>query len=157
MNAKELAALLDGREYGNEMTRDEELKAKAAGLVVVFGASDDLVEFRGAIRDEADCYDGGPVLVDAGGLLPERESIEDDDELRRFFARKPKARTIDTLWCNEPGYAWTYKTDIPHETFEIVEDGEPYCRGIVFSVDDLVSADCAGRTCCGKCADDLER
>ena len=33
--------------------------------------------------------------------------------------------------------AWTYRTDIPHETFMIYEDGEPYCRGIVFNIDDV--------------------
>ncbi len=32
---------------------------------------------------------------------------------------------------------WTYKTDIPHETYMIYEDGEPYCRGIVFSIENL--------------------
>ena len=32
---------------------------------------------------------------------------------------------------------WCYKTDIPHETFMIYDDGEPYCRGIVFSIEDL--------------------
>lgn len=32
---------------------------------------------------------------------------------------------------------WIYETDIPHETFMIYEGGEPYCRGIVFSVEDV--------------------
>lgn len=59
MTAAELAALLNGREYRKEMSRDEEQVAKAAGLVVVFGASDDLMELRGAISDEVGCYDGG--------------------------------------------------------------------------------------------------
>jgi hypothetical protein len=58
MDAKALAALLTGREYRQEITRAEEADAKAAGLVVAFGASDDLLEFRGAIDDEVGCYDG---------------------------------------------------------------------------------------------------
>ena len=33
--------------------------------------------------------------------------------------------------------SWSYLTDIPHKTFDIMEDGEIYCRGIVFSLDDL--------------------
>lgn len=33
---------------------------------------------------------------------------------------------------------WTYKTEIPHEEFNIWEDGELYCVGIVFSIKDLV-------------------
>lgn len=129
MNAKELAAKLNGREYWREITNEEVRQAKEAGLVVVFGASDDLIEFRGAIRDEGDCYDGGTVLFDAKGVLP--------SSAQEYFERKAKARTITALWAKEPGYSWTYKTDIPHETFEIVEDGEPYCRGIVFNIGDI--------------------
>jgi hypothetical protein len=38
---------------------------------------------------------------------------------------------IDAVWC-EGEYSWTYKTNIPHATFDIWEDGEKYCKGIVF-------------------------
>ena len=48
MNKEELAKLLDGRKYGSELSHEEGLAAEAAGLVVVFGASHDLMEFRGA-------------------------------------------------------------------------------------------------------------
>lgn len=135
-----LASLLTGREYGKEMAKEEEMQAKAAGLIVIFGASDDLMEFRGAIHDELGCYDGGTALIDAKGLLPERENVEDDDELKDLFARQPGARAIEALWCAEEGYSWTFRTDVPHATFEISEDGEPYCRGIVIDVADLAAA-----------------
>lgn len=138
MNAKQLAALLNGREYLHEITDEEAAQAKSAGLVVVVGASDDLIEFRGAIFDEGDCYYGGTILFDAKGVLPSWESASESEESAKdYFERKAKARTIEALWAKEGGYSWTYKTDIPHETFEIVEDGEPYCRGIVFSLLDL--------------------
>ena len=138
MDAKELAAKLNGREYWHEITDEEVRQAKEAGLVVVFGASDDLIEFRGAIRDEGDCYDGGTVLIDTKGVLPSWDSASECEEsAQEYFERKAKARTITALWAKEPGYSWTYKTDIPHETFEIVEDGEPYCRGIVFNIGDI--------------------
>jgi len=135
MDAKELAAKLNGRKYCREMTREESEQAAAAGLVVVHGASDDLIEFRGAIRDEGGAP--GVVLIDAKGLLPERDQIDDDGELIDYFNRQPKARKIEALFAKEGDYTWTYKTDIPHETFEIVEDGEPYCRGIVFNIGDI--------------------
>ena len=138
MDAKELAAKLNGREYCREITDEEVRQAKEAGLVVVFGASDDLIEFRGAIRDEGDCYDGGTVLIDTKGVLPSwDEASESEESAQEYFERKAKARTITALWAKVPGYTWTYKTDIPHETFEIVEDGEPYCRGIVFNIGDI--------------------
>ena len=42
MNAKELAAKLNGREYLREITAEEAAQAKSAGLVVVHGGSDEL-------------------------------------------------------------------------------------------------------------------
>ncbi|MGK5031496.1 KTSC domain-containing protein [Janthinobacterium sp. MDT1-19] len=134
-----LAGLLTGREYGKEMLKEEEMQAKAAGLIVIFGASDDLMEFRGFVDDER----GAPTiaLIDAKGLLPFREDIEHDDEaLKDYFARAPQVRAVDALWAKEDGYSWTYRTDVSHATFEIVEDGEPYCRGIVIDVADLGGA-----------------
>ena len=35
--------------------------------------------------------------------------------------------------------AWTYMTDIPHATFDVMDDGELYCRGIVFALADLTA------------------
>ena len=133
-----LTGLLTGREYGKEMRKEEEMQAKAAGLIVIFGASDDLMEFRGFVDDEI----GAPTdaLIDAKGLLPNRDSIDDDASLKDFFAREPLARTVEALWCAEDGYSWTYRTTVPHATFEIVEGGEPYCRGIVIDVADLGAA-----------------
>jgi len=137
MTKEQLAEKLNGREYGDELTKAEELEAKRAGLVVVFGYSDDNAEFRGAINDEIGCYDGGEFKVDQKGLLPEREQIDDDDTLKDYFSREKKAAIIEALWCKEKGYSWTYKTSVPHATFDIMEDGEKYCRGIVIAVKDL--------------------
>ena len=47
------------------------------------------------------------------------------------------AKTIKAVWHNEGGPCWTFETDIPHETFTIMEDGAPWCIGIVFSMADL--------------------
>ena len=136
MDAKELAAKLNGREYLHEITRGEAELAKASGLVVVYGASDDLIEFRGAIRDEGGAP--GDVLIDTKGVLPSWDSASESEEsAQEYFERKAKARTIEALFAKEPGYTWIYKTDIPHETFEIVEDNELYCRGIIFNIGDI--------------------
>ncbi len=140
MNAKELAEKLNGIEYPCHDI-DERLLikgAKEAGLVVVYGLSDDLMEFRGAINDELGANNGCVALVDVKGLIPDRSEVEDDDDaILDCLLRKNSAKTIEALWCEEgSGYSWTFKTDIPHETFEIVEDGEKYCRGIVFALAD---------------------
>lgn len=129
MDKKELAQLINGREYGYGIFRDVRRAAIDAGLVIVSGASDDLMEFDGAIYDEGGCFDGGKVFFDRTGVS------QDGDE---------RANCIEALWCNKSALdengnvvTWTYKTDIPHETFIIYDDGKPFCQGIVFNLSDV--------------------
>lgn len=140
MDKETLAKQLDGITYPahRSITKNIVDAAKAHSLVIVYGASDDLMELEGAIHDEFGCYGGGTALVDAQGLLS-RSAIDDgdDDEIADFVARKKGAREITALWCKEPGISWTYRTTIPHATFNVLEDGEVYCRGIVFALSDL--------------------
>ena len=138
MTKEELAKKLNGNQRCNEISKELEVEAKESGLVVVFGPSDDLMEFRGAINDEQGAYEVAVALIDSEGLLPNRGQIDNDDELEKFFRRKRTAKEILAWWCKEPGYSWTFETDIPHSTFDIVEDGETYCRGIVLSLADVV-------------------
>ena len=51
ITAKELAEKLNGIAYGDSFD-DVKQEAKESGLVIVYGASDDLMEFDGAIYDE---------------------------------------------------------------------------------------------------------
>lgn len=133
-----LAAQLDGREYGEEISNEEEAIAKADGLVVLFGASDDLAEFRGAIHDEAGCYDGGEILIATiNGELKILETHECECEFCGFKEIANTAKKIISVWDDDSGYPWRYETDIPHATFDILEYGVKYCKGIIFSVKDL--------------------
>ena len=135
MTAKELAEMLAGREYGMEITKGEAQRAADTGLVVVYGYSDDNVEFAGAIDDEVGAYDGGTIYLTSTGVLQEPDCGNDDCP---YFAReRDKAAVIKAVWHNSGGPCWTFETDIPHETFTIVDDGEPWCIGIVFSMKDL--------------------
>lgn len=135
---EQLAALLNGREYGDEMTNEHEWMAKESGLVVVFGYSDDNVELRGAIVDEICCDGGGEFMVCKTGVVvapcPNERVV-----LKRFGVLEQiqnSGHKISAVW-GKGGYSWTCETDIPHATFEIHDGGEKYCRGIVFSIDDL--------------------
>lgn len=136
MQKEELAALLNGREYGKETTKAERLEAEAHGLVVVYGASDDLMEFRGAIEDEVSCWNGGTAYLTRDGLL---QNDCDNDDCPHFEKMKKAAATIEAVW-DKDGYSWIYETAIHHATFEILEDGEKYCRGIVFYLVDVDAA-----------------
>ncbi|AVH38024.1 hypothetical protein AL532_17590 [Pseudomonas monteilii] len=137
MTKEELAAQLNGLEYPTRIPGALIVEAQSAGLVILCGASDDLMEFYGARREEIGCYDGGTAFVDADGVLPDRDCLDGDEELAEYVQRQKSAKSIEALWCKEDGYSWTYKTEIPHATFEVVEDEEPYCRGIVFALADL--------------------
>lgn len=139
MTPQEMADQLDGRQYPLEINEHEVRQLIMNGLVVVAGASDDLIIFGGAITDEGDCYDGGTFLIDNQGVLPDWEQVSDDeDEAEAYIKRKPHAKQIEAVWCG--GEAdWTYKTDIPHATFKIMEDGEVYCIGMVFDIKELAA------------------
>ena len=133
MNAKELAAKLNGREYLSEITKEEAGEANAAGLVVVFGASDDLIEFRGALDEEINAWEGVTAYLTSDGLL---YNLCRDRDCPYHAVERKYATTIEAKWDSD-GYSWTYETAIPHETFEIVEGDEKYCRGIVFALVDV--------------------
>ena len=136
MTAAELAAKLDGRKIGTEILKAESSTAKDAGLVVVYGYSDDNVEFAGAIDDEVGAYNGATIYITTAGVLKEPDC--DRDDCPYFAKEREKAKTIKAVWNdNFGGPAWTFETDIPHETFTIVEDGDPWCVGIVFSIEHL--------------------
>lgn len=135
MTPAEAASKLDGNQYRKEGSRDLWKAMDAAGLVAVFGASDDLMELRGAVNEEIGCYNGGTVYLTKEGPL-----VNDcDDENCPHFARaKETAATIDAKW-DQDGFSWVYDTKIPHVTFIIKEDEENYCEGIVFALADVPS------------------
>ena len=130
MDIKEFAKSINGKEYGYPQFTKEEIEiAKQNRFVIVYGCYDDLMEFEGAINDEIDCYEGGTAWVKGTRVSDAPITVWD--------------KTIKSIWCsgekNTDGQkiAWTYETEIPHETFMIYEGGEPYCRGIVFSISDV--------------------
>lgn len=144
VNAKQIATALQAIEYPVDRSISRELceQAKKAGLVIVYGISDDIMAFGGAIEDEVGCFGGGTAYLTGQGLV---KNECDDDRCPYFSERLAEAVTIEALWCEGGNYSWTYRTEIPHETFEVVEDGLPYCRGIVFALADVRSGQPAAR------------
>lgn len=146
LTAVELAARLNGREYGREITKEEGAEARAAGLVVVFGYSDDNVELRGAIDEEVGANDGVVLRVTPQGFLAQWPDggFDREDDAADYFAKKAAGfKEIEAVWCpkateadTEPFASWAYKTSIPHATFDVMEGGELFCRGIVFRLAD---------------------
>src|SRR5215472_10913763 len=102
MTKEKLAKQLDGHEYCEEISAVIEAEAKEADLVIVFGNSDDLIEFRGAIHDEAGCYEGGEYWIVDGKLWngPDCDHNGDGCEHAKAAAAAVKRRgaKIEAIW-----------------------------------------------------------
>ena len=142
MDAKHLAAMLDGRQMGREITEEEEALAREDGLVVVFGYSDDNVELRGAIYDEVSAYNGTTVYLGPNGLLV---NDCDDDRCPYFLRERERAPRFKAKWNDGDGAAWSYEVPWPHETFRVMEDGDLFCVGVVFALADVAALRSDGR------------
>src|SRR5215471_9275310 len=137
MTKEDLAALIDKSAYPFRLSKELQLQAKIAGLVVVYGASDDLMELRGSVEAEYDAYEGTEILVTRQGVFDETAC---HDKCAYFRLAKKQAQEIGqpirAVW-DKDGYSWMYETLIPHVTFEILEDDEPYCKGIIFALTEV--------------------
>lgn len=144
MTKEQFAEMLNGRQYRNEITLKEGEIAKYNGLVVIFGASDDLIEFRGVIYDEIGALDGCEFAIATPGT-----EIKCTDEDKYYRAKKLEIVELEhgkqvaenkfkALWSpDELDCSWLIKTTIPNASFDILEDGELYCRGVVIDIKDL--------------------
>jgi len=130
LTIKEFADGLNGRNYMNEITPIEEQRAKELGIVIMYGYSDDNVELRGYIDEEVGAYDGTTVYLDKDGVF-ELDCDCCSEECKLLREHLKECRVVEAVW-DADGYSWVFQTDIPHETFDVYDDGEKYCRGIVF-------------------------
>lgn len=134
MTPTEFAARLNGRNYMKEITPAEAAEADDLGFVVVFGYSDDNVEFRGVIHDEVGAYGGTTMRVTSMGIMPSWSLLDHDDEdaCEAYFKQKHGPGFNIRANFDDAGYTWTFTTEHPHAPFDVMEDGEKFCRGIVF-------------------------
>jgi hypothetical protein len=136
MTINEWAEKLTGREYREELTKEEEHALKADGLIAAFGASDDLLEFRGALHDEVGAWDSAMVKlaeIKKGGKIIILDDEEDWVQVKPLYIRKVFAIWNPIGLDGEVWASWHIRIyGVPQATFDIMEDGELYCRGIVF-------------------------
>lgn len=131
-NIQEIAAKINGREYREEMTKEIIEELKAEGLIAVFGASDDLCEFRGALEDELDAWEGATFLWD-GSLF-----INNNDEAANLS--KKDCFYIEQTWCPDDKKSWGFETNIPGAAkFEIKEGEDTYGEGLVIPFHTLLT------------------
>ena len=143
MTKEDLAAKLNGRMYLEEMSGQESVDADAAGLLVLFGYSDDNVELRGVIEEEIGAYNGTTLRITRDCVLAQDVDRDDEEVLEKYGVleevkrRASEAHKIKAVW-GQGAVPWTFETDLPHATFDIVEDDEVFCRGIVIDKQDLL-------------------
>jgi len=128
-----IAEMLNNCEYRKETTEEILDLAMNNNIVIVYGASDDLMEFQGAINDEISAWEGTTVFISKDGIFEACEC-----ECKYSIAEKEKCNAIEAVWDDaDRNCSWSYKTDIPHAEFTVMEDGDVYCHGVVFSMNDL--------------------
>ena len=157
MKLTEIAAQLNNIEYPCRIDDSIIEQAKANNIVIVFGASDDLIEFRGAINDENGIGEEDVTLIDNEGVLHigangyftdlkyQPDSIS---ECRKAIDRFDNSVPVASVWCpnnkqsglwlpnDGSGPSWVYSVPehIEWEPFNVMEDGSLYCVGIVFKL-----------------------
>ncbi len=88
--------------------------------MILYGYSDDLLEFEGFITDEVGAYEG--ISHDD---LDNEYPVEIYDLMKKY--------EISLNWCpdDEKSWAFSVKDGTYYEKFNIIEDGEVFCEGIV--------------------------
>jgi hypothetical protein len=134
----DFAMLLDGREYTEEITKEEELIAKSNNFVVCFGASDDLLEFRGAIHDEFGACDGTDVHIFNNKPIDLVELESDKKVLNKYGIdlNLDLSIVVKAEWSPQTlNASWLITVKgVESDSFDIMEDGQIYCRGVVFAL-----------------------
>lgn len=132
--AQEVAKELDGMEYPvrEDFSHYED-------HVIIYGHSDDLVELQGAFTDEVSAYDGTSFSIDEKGVRPAWNDHDyyTKEEAREFFEREKLPFVLIVADWATDGYSWVIRSDLRHATFNIMEDGAHFCRGIVIALDDI--------------------
>jgi hypothetical protein len=153
MTKEELARKLDGLDHHRSIPKEYHPVLVESDLAIVMGFSVDLCYFlypqNGEVKKEAlPCWNGDKFWFDK-----DFKKILNGDH-KAIFKRHIEVKadcnnSIAAVWCDENAkspdgdyYAWTYKTDIPHATFDIVEIDDDdalsyYCKAIVFNINDL--------------------
>ena len=140
-DAKSVAKKLQGCQYRDELTGREEVVLEKNRIVVAFGRSDDVIQFNGAVSDETGAWRQSETYFTRDGIL-KNECEEYDCPNFRKFLESVKYGTV-TSETDHDKYGCTHylTADFPHHKFDVMEDGEKYCVGIAFSLDDVTKTE----------------
>ena len=133
LTAQELALLLNGFNSEDNFTRHIVKTAKDSGLVIVATIGDDTVTFSGAITDEFDLFHGGKIF-----MAKENSICGDVEYIPYLKNNESKSRKqIEVFWERHSYFKWKFLTLIKHTTYDLKKDGKNFCKGIIFSLNDI--------------------
>jgi len=108
---EQMAEMLRGRNIGSVVTEAESQLAKDNNLLIIHGYSDDGMILEGVFNEVLDCYNG-----------------------KNFGF-------VEAEWCLHENTSWTYSSPFPHAKFDVIEDGEIYCVGIVIDFSTMFNSE----------------
>jgi hypothetical protein len=149
ITAKEVAEKLNGCNYRDEDSHFNEKELEEAGIIVLFGASDDLLEVRGAIHDEWGAP-GKVMLIHTpahGWDLRGEGYIDEHEDILKYLGCYDYA----TKYYIEPqrdvpvpfkgglvDASWNINAVLPPETeyylFDVLDEEDLYCKGMVIKL-----------------------
>lgn len=136
-NKTSFAKMLNGRQKNEEMSMIDNEVAENLGLVVVFGWSDDLIEFRGNVAGEYGTWKSASVWIS--------NKLEITQDIDKAISWRYEKHQIDAIWCpvkdgeSEPYASWFIDCEsLNTASFDIMDGDKLYCRGIVFDYEDLL-------------------
>ena len=156
---EDLAKLLDENEYGNELYNEYKINVyelcEKNKWVIVYGASDDLIEFEGFVSDEDDAYNGTLLkFITPGDFYLEDEDDEtykkakdykfvriNQDELNELKNNNYKDTcVVEMLWCPDgTDMSWQVNVKGAEFTkFNVMEDEEVYCEAAIIDLSNFI-------------------
>lgn len=147
MTIKDVAAKLNGREYGSEVSAVEQIEFKNAGIVVVYGYSDDCVEFEGAVNTEIGIWNAGYIPL-LNGVPFDMDCSTEVIKASGCLTLKDVSKRLKHIKAKFGMNGWEFDAEFPHEKFSIVERecDNPCSEGLVYSLADLMEVQEDG--CC---------
>lgn len=124
-NSKSIKEKLNNIDYMDMIPSDILKQAKENNILVLFGGSDDLFEIRGAITEELSAYEGFTY-----------KDVENDPDIDKELRDILVENKIELIWCPDDERSWAFKLSIDskYETFDILEDGEIFCTGVILDI-----------------------
>lgn len=128
ITAEELAKELNGFDVADRFTKGVINLAKNSNLVIVSAIGDDTIIFSGSLKDEFDLLHGGQIFM-------AKEGSEYIPYLRQ--SQDKSRKVIEVFWDKHSLFKWKFLTLIKHVQYDLKKDGRSFCKGIVFSLNDV--------------------